>query len=86
MNIVQEAYTPKPVTATGLVAAGPCGLIGFLCTTAGTLQIADGQAGTVIVKTFDVAEGGWYPMPFTFLIGPYATLGGGAEGTFGVAQ
>lgn len=86
LNPVTEAYTPKALAATGAVFSGPGGLIGFLCTTAGTLQVSDGSGGTSIIEVFDVAEGGWYPMPFTFVNGAYATLGGGAQGTFGYSQ
>lgn len=87
INIVQEAYTPKKMTATGQVFTGPAALIGFLCTTAGTLQVDDAVGGATnnVIPVFDVAEGQWYPMPFTFSAGAYATLTS-AQGVFGVAQ
>lgn len=86
INPITEAYTPKKLTATGQVFTGNGSLIGFLCTTAGSLALANGTgAGTNVVADFDVAEGGWYPIPFTFDSGCYATLTT-AQGTFGYAQ
>lgn len=82
---VQEIFRHKLMTASGILV-GPNGSVGgFLCTTAGTLSITSGilSGGADIVKTFDVAEGSWYPLPFKFPLGAYAVLTT-AEGTFAV--
>lgn len=86
-NKVQESYTPKPMTVSGVLLGEQGGALGgFLCTTAGTLKLSYGALGasTTIVDTFDVAEGVFYPMPFMFPVASepvYATLTG-AAGTF----
>lgn len=81
---VQEIFRYQQMSASGMLVATNGSLGGFLCTTAGTLQITAGTAsgGADIVKTFDVVEGSWYPLPFKCPTGAYAVLAGSAEGTF----
>lgn len=83
--ILQEAYTPKLMAVSGAVI-GVAGMLGgFMCSTAGTVQLRDGGAGgTIIVATFPVTAGVFHSCPFGFSNGLYAELGGGATGTFGI--
>lgn len=88
MAMVMESYSPKALAASGPILGALGGNIGgFLCTTSGTVKLdlsIDGT-GTVIVAAFAVTAGVFYPMPFS--VGNsavYATLGGGAAGTFAV--
>lgn len=86
---VQESYRPLALVASGIVVAQTGGAIGgFLCTTTGNLKLsysADGS-GETIVDTVAVTAGIFLPMPFIFAPGTtvYATLSGGAKGTFAI--
>ena len=86
---VQEVYGPLALTASGIVISGAGGALGgFLCTTAGSLKLSyssDGS-GATIVDTVAVTAGIFLPLPFAFGPGQvvYATLTGGAKGTFAV--
>lgn len=86
--MVNEIFSPLKATASGAIIPATGGYLGgFFCTTAGTLQLDSGiAAGTNVVASFAVAVGVYYPLPFSFPAGCYATLGGGAAGTFGVCQ
>lgn len=86
MTSVTETFTPVRLAASGAVRTTAVTLGGFLCTTAGTLQLRNGPTGsdTVIVSSMPVAAGVFYPLPFKFPLGLYADLGGGAVGTFGL--
>jgi hypothetical protein len=82
---VQEVFQHKRLTASGAILASGGKIGGFLCTTTGTLKLTlTDAAGDTVVDTVAVTEGVFLPMPFGF--GPtvvvYATLAGGAEGTF----
>ena len=81
---VRELYRPKRMTASGTLVAIGGAVGGFLCTTAGTLQITAGEAagGSDIVSSITVTAGQYYPMGFFCETGAYAVLGGGAVGTF----
>jgi hypothetical protein len=81
-----EAFTPVRLTISGQVKSGAGTLGGFLCTTTGTVTLYDGTdaTGTAMVSSFPVTAGVFHPAPFSFGTGLYATLGGGAAGTFGV--
>lgn len=83
--IVKEIWTPKPMTASGKLVEAGRHIGGFLCTTAGTLQITAGETsgGADIVAVFDVTEGTYYPLPFYCASGAYAVLAS-AQGTFAV--
>lgn len=83
---IQEGYIPKAMAASGALFAGQGTIGGFLCTTAGNVQIRETNAGgAIVVASFAVVVGGWYPIPFSFGNGAYADLTGGAVGTFGLA-
>lgn len=88
MDIVRETGSAKLMTASGAIVPATGGATcGFLCTTAGTIQLDSGiAAGVNVVPSFAVVVGTWYPLPFAWPTGCYATLGGGAQGTFGVFQ
>lgn len=82
---VQEAYQPKPMSASGVVFTGAKAIAGFLCTTSGTVQVRETSAsGAIIVNAMAATAGVWHPMPFAFGNGAYAELAGGAVGTFGI--
>lgn len=84
---VQECFGYKQMSDSGaLLGSGGGALAGFLCTTSGTLKltVTDG-AGATIVDTCTVTAGVFLPLPFTFTHAVYATLAGGAVGTFAVA-
>jgi hypothetical protein len=83
--IAQEIYSPRPMAASGQVFSGQGGLAGFFASTAGTVQVRDGNAtGTIIVASFPVTAGIFYSMPFGISTGLYIELGGGATGTAAV--
>lgn len=89
MQVVNESYSPWPLAASGLVVGAEGGQIGgFLCTTSGTVRLSYGSAGAgaEFVAEVAVTAGVFLPMPFSIPPGSYAyaTLGGGAEGTFAV--
>lgn len=85
---VKEIWEPKPMAASGTLALANSNIGGFLCTSAGTLQVTVGivSGGADMVAVFDVAEGSYYPLPFKAVTGAYAVLGGGAAGTFAVGK
>lgn len=86
---VMESYGAKPMAASGQLLGLKGGNIGgFLCTVAGSVKLDASQdgSGAVIVNTIPVVAGTFYPMPFAFGTGAgvYATLAGGAQGTFAI--
>lgn len=86
---VQEVFSPKPLAASAAIIGLDGGSIGgFLCTTSGTVSLNLGidGSGTLIVDAVPVTAGVFLPMPFTIPpgVGMYATLAGGAEGTFAI--
>lgn len=87
--VVNETYSAKALAASGAILGTNGGVLGgFFCTTAGTLQLNEGiaGAGALVVASFAVAVGVFYTLPFNFPPGVacYATLAGGAAGTFAV--
>lgn len=67
----------------GLTNGGSIG--GFLCQTSGTIKLnKDTSGGATIVDTLAVTAGIFYPIPLAVppAMGVYATLAGGAAGTF----
>lgn len=84
--VVQESFNAKPMTVSGLLLAAGGALGGFVCTVAGTIKLSEGIAGAgpTIVDTCAVTAGTFLPLPFTFAPDKqvYATLAGGAQGTF----
>ena len=86
MANIQETYSPKQMSASGVIKAGPHGMGGVFCTTGGTLMITKlTTGGTVVVDTFTALAAVFYPLPFAFEDDSYATIGGGFVGTFAVA-
>lgn len=86
MSRVAELYTPKELAANGDADFPTAqGIGGFLCKTAGTITVASGAIA--IVTSFAVEAGVYYPMPFAAIgdAGIQIDLGGGAEGTVGIA-
>jgi hypothetical protein len=79
--IVQESYQPRRMTASGVIFTGPGQLGGFFATAAGTVQITDADA-TSIVDAFTVTAGVFYPLPFSMGNGASCVLAAGAQGTF----
>lgn len=80
--VVQEAYNPKPLTASGVVFAGQGNLAGFICTVSGTLTLQNtDSSGDNVVSLLPVQAGAYYPLPITFGNGCYAALTS-AQGTF----
>jgi hypothetical protein len=85
MTAVNETYTGK-VAASGLIPSPSNKYIlgGFFCTTSGTLEIREQTVGgTVVVPSFAVTAGVFYPLPFCNGVQLYAILTASA-GTFGV--
>lgn len=82
---VKEVWTYKRMAASGQLAPRGGKVAGFFCTTAGTLQITEGETsgGDDIVSSFSVAAGTWYPFPFDLPEGAWAVMTG-CVGTFGV--
>lgn len=85
---VQESYSPRPMSASGLLIGSNGGTIGgFLCTVTGEITLSYGAdgSGAVIVGAVPVTAGVFLPMPFTFPPGVfvYAAMTT-AEGTFAV--
>lgn len=88
---------PLPVTATGgasyinlsasgQVKASAGTLVGVFVasSSSGTIKLWDNTsaATTVLVNTFSASAATWYPLPFKFGTGCYATLGGTIDCTF----
>jgi 4-hydroxybenzoate polyprenyltransferase len=71
------------LSASGQVSATRGRLMGIFCasSTAGTAKVWDNTAGsgTVLVNTFSLVPGVYYPIPGKFLTGCYVTLGGTAD-------
>lgn len=85
-NVVNEVAMPVVLTSSGPVCSPSGALVGFLAATTGTVAITAGTTagGSNIVLATSVSPGQWLPMPFACPTGAYATLAGGATGTFGV--
>lgn len=83
---VREFWRPKQMSASGTLVTAGGSTAGFLCTTAGNVVITAGEAsgGATIVASIAALAGTWYPLPFRYDTGAYATLSGGAVVTFGV--
>lgn len=83
-----ECGTPKSASASGVVVAGPCGLLGVFCTasTSAVLKIFDNTAasGTVVADQFTLTAGSFYRIPAACANGIYVQLvsGTGTWSTF----
>ena len=82
---------PLPVSATGgrsysnlsastLVKTGAGQVVGIFVasSSSGTLKLWDNTsaATTILVNTFSAVAATWYPLPFSFTVGLYVTVGG----------
>lgn len=89
MADVQTAAHPSPIvggsdyankSASALIKTGDGYLIGIFVasSSAGTIKLWDNTSGatTVLVNTFNVLGGTWYPLPFHFKTGLYITIAG----------
>lgn len=84
-NRMNEAGTLKAIAANGNFVLGPSSLlVGFLCTTAGSIAIVD-SAGTTLVAATAVTPGPFLYIPAELPIGGTVTLSGGAVGSLIVA-
>lgn len=86
MNIINDVYTAKNITATGTVKAGG-GVIGsVLCaaSSSGTITIYDGTstAGTKLCNAVPLTAGAYFPFPASVRVGIHAVIGGTADITF----
>ena len=88
MASVQEQYAatycaPNSTTAIASGSSPQAQVGGFLCTIAGQAKIAQAAdgTGTVIVNTFAVTAGVFYPIPMAASVACALVLTGGAEGT-----
>lgn len=78
-NSYKNLSASAQVKGSGGVLSG----IFVASSSSGTLKVWDNTAGsgTVLVNTFSVTAGTWYPLPFAFGKGCYVTLGGTADFT-----
>lgn len=86
---VDETYGYRKMIASAvLLGTGGGSIGGFLCTVSGSIKLSEGVdgSGNIIVDTVPVTAGVFLPMPFAIAPGTavYATLTGGAQGTFAV--
>jgi hypothetical protein len=84
MKGIKDIGQYKRLAANGAVVPVGGSLLRFVCTTAGTLQLTEGiiAGGADIVSTMAVAAGTVYVFGIDCPLGAYATLAGGAIGTF----
>jgi hypothetical protein len=88
--IYSNTGAPVNMTASGAAATGSAQLIGVFCasSSSGTLKLYDNASaasGTVVVNTFSLTAGTFYPIPASLANGLYATIGGTADVTFFIA-
>lgn len=80
---VTGAHEYSNLSASGVVSSLPGNLIGVFCasSSSGTLKLWDNtSAGApILVNTFSLVGGSWYPIPIRFKTGLYATIGGTAD-------
>ncbi len=71
------------ISSSALVSGTPGNLLGVFCASSsgGTLKLWDQtSAGVpVLVNTFSLIAGTWYPIPVRFKTALYATIGGTAD-------
>ena len=90
MSNFSQTGAPVNKSASGVVATGQCNLLGVFCasSSSGTLKLWDNASagsGTVVVNTFSLTAGTFYPIPASTADGLYATIGGTADVTFFIA-
>ena len=75
----------KNLSASGQVKGSGGVLSGLFAasSSSGTAKVWDSTAGSgkVLVNTFSLIDGTWYPLPFAFGTGCYVTIGGTADVT-----
>lgn len=80
---VVGANSYSNLSASALVTGTPGNLLGVFCasSTSGTLKLWDkgSAAAPILVNTFNLVAGTWYPLPFRFGTALYATIGGTAD-------
>lgn len=83
--VVSERYTAQLLAANSTNTLNNNAIGGFLCKTAGTITVTT-AIGRLVVDTFPVAAGVYYPMPFYLGgSGGTVTLAGGASGTLALS-
>lgn len=89
MSIHANTGAPKNLSASGQVLSASGQLLGVFCasSSSGTLKLWDNTAGSgaVVVNTFSLTAGTFYPIPASLANGLYAELGGTADITLFVA-
>lgn len=75
------------LSASGQVSASEVELLGLFCasSTSGTAKVwnSASAAGDILVNTFPLIGGQYYPMPFYCGVGCYVTITGTADVTVG---
>lgn len=84
MSTNDAVYYPYTnLSASALLNTGLTKLGGVFCASSstGTLKVWDNTAasGTVLVNTFSLVAGTWYPLPFIAKTGVFLTIGGTAD-------
>lgn len=82
-NIVNEALDFVNLSASAQVKSGPGIIAGIFCasSSSGTCKVwaQTTAAVPVLVNTFSLTAGTWYPIPARFSAGLYVTIGGTAD-------
>jgi hypothetical protein len=90
MSRVVESGSYKNMSASALVVTGPGTIMGIFCasSSSGTCKVWDNTSGatTVLVNTFNLLGGQFYPMGFDFHTGLYITIDGTADITVGFTK
>lgn len=81
------SYSHKRLTASGLVRNGAGLLRGVFCSSSssGTLQILDDATNTgsnIVINTFNLTAGTFYPFDYEMERGIYAVVGGTTDISF----
>lgn len=88
MDVIESAGY-RNLSASALVRTGRGKMLGIFCasSSAATCKVWDNTsaATTVIVNTFTLVSGVFYPLPFAFQNGLYVTITGTADITVGFA-
>jgi len=80
---VVGADSYKNISSSALVTGTPGNLLGVFCasSSSGTLKLWDqtSAGAPILVNTFSLIAGTWYPIPIRFNTALYATIGGTAD-------
>ena len=81
--MINSAGAPVNLSASGVVSNAQGAILGVFCasSSSGTLKLWNNTAGSgaIIVNTFSLVAATYYPIPASFAIGCYATIGGTAD-------